>query len=82
MNEYLRENVIRGNMEVVHKDNIGLKDDEGLTSLLLAARYGHLKIVKFCLKNGARVDEEDNDCRTPLLWATYSGNFHVIFRMC
>ena len=78
MNEYLRENVIKGNMEVVHKDNIGLKDDEGLTSLLLAARYGHLKIVKFCLKNGARVGEEDNDCRTPLLWAAYSGNFHVM----
>ena len=62
--------------------NVNLVDDEDAskrTALHLAARNGHLEVVKYLLeKGGAEVNEEDNDGWTALHLAARYGHLEVV----
>ena len=62
-----KENVVEDNEFIVN-----YKGDEDLK---LAASYGHLKLVKFLVEQGADI-HVDND--EPLRWAAENGHFEVV----
>jgi len=50
--------------------NVNAKDQEhGHTGLHVASKYGHNPIIKCLIVNDARIDEKDNEDRTPLMSA-------------
>lgn len=49
--------------------NVEEQDEDGRTSLSLAAEQGHDSIVQLLLVRKAKVDSTDNSGRTPLEWA-------------
>ena len=46
--------------------------------MFYAAAYGHLEIVNYLLRWGARGDTEDTEGQTALIWAAFSGHPEVI----
>ena len=52
--------------------NIDEKDQNGDTTLMIAAKYCLPKMVKFLLKRGASVDEQNKDGRTALMIAAHN----------
>jgi hypothetical protein len=55
------------------------KEHVVLTPLWIAARHGHVALVRFLLSRGARVDVADMMHRdTPLVIASYFGHVHVV----
>jgi ankyrin repeat protein len=42
-----------------YNKNINAKNEDNKTALMLAARYGHLDIVKLLVKKGAKIGQED-----------------------
>eukprot|EP01104_Vermistella_antarctica_P018553 TRINITY_DN6916_c0_g1_i1.p1 TRINITY_DN6916_c0_g1~~TRINITY_DN6916_c0_g1_i1.p1 ORF type:complete len:319 (+),score=23.18 TRINITY_DN6916_c0_g1_i1:135-959(+) len=69
--------VIDSLMDPKSKHKLDLNQDRamgvGLLPLEVAARRGHVEVVKCLVKHGARVDKG-----TPLLWAAYTGCDDVI----
>ena len=47
-------------------------------SLHRAAANGNLKVVEKLILNGAKVNEKDNVCRTPLHYAAFNGKLEVV----
>ena len=73
---YLRVSVLLG--EGAETD--GTDENEGMTALLLAAKYGHLRVAKILVEAGANIEAESEAFgdewairsekgRTPLIWA-------------
>ncbi len=59
--------------------NIELRDNQGATPLILAARLGNNTIVKILLKNKADINAVDSYFKdTALNWACYNGHKNVV----
>lgn len=50
----------------------------GMNALLSASMRGSRDVAKLLLDGGVRVDDADNDGRTPLMWASMSGRADLI----
>ena len=50
----------------------------GYTPLQFASAYGHLKLVKYLVLNGAELNTKDEDGDTPLHDAAYMGKLDVV----
>ncbi|KAL7907876.1 hypothetical protein GGI35DRAFT_70455 [Trichoderma velutinum] len=59
------------------KVNINDKSEFGSTPLLYAAKHGHEAIVKLLVENGADINAEDDEGRTPLSWAIEGGYVRI-----
>lgn len=57
--------------------NANAENDRGESVLLLAARSGHLEVVKVLLASGARVNQQNCDS-TPLIDACWKGHLSVV----
>lgn len=55
------------------KIDVDVKDNYGVTPLMIAAENGNNEIIKILLKYGADVNKVDNDGWSALLWACYKG---------
>ena len=53
--------------------NVNAKYNDGMTALMLAARYGHAEIAELLLKYGANVNAKEYDGSTALIWAAING---------
>ncbi|KAI1982530.1 hypothetical protein LOZ51_000720 [Ophidiomyces ophidiicola] len=49
--------------------NVNLPDEEGTVPLIYASCFGHHEVVSTLLENGARVDEQDRNQWSALMWA-------------
>ncbi len=47
--------------------------EKGFTALFMAVIAGHTETVKSLLEQGAEVNRQDNDQKTPLMWAAQYG---------
>ena len=78
----------RGDLDIVRamveRTQVDLeeKDDQGETPLLMAAFYGHLRVVKYLNEHGADKEARDDDGRTPLLWAVQKCHLSVMKYLC
>lgn len=59
-------------------DLVNVKDQEQSTPLHRAAEAGHLKIVKYLIKEGAEVNAWNNAHQNPLLYAAYKGHSEIV----
>jgi ankyrin repeat protein len=53
---------------MLHSGDVNIKDKDGRTPLMWAARDGFPELVKGLLAKGAKVNAEDYKGRTPLIW--------------
>jgi len=60
-----------------HGANIQLKNSNGRSPLMEAARAGNARIAGLLLKNRAVINDTDNEGKTPLMFACMSGNAEV-----
>lgn len=68
--------IVKGETEIVKKFieygvNVNESSD-GMSPLMLAARYNKLEILQHLLENGARVDDKSKNGYTALKWAEVS----------
>lgn len=59
-------------------DSINVCDSQQNTSLLLAAMYGHFRIIRLLIAAGARIDISNIHGDTALIWAATNGHFPVV----
>ena len=57
--------------------NIWVRDQEGMTPLMWAARRGHKDIVRTLLKNGANPNSKDRYGWSAVNWAIRKGDFKI-----
>lgn len=57
---------------------VNLKDHRSRTAVHVAALHGNADCVKFLLGQGADVDYQDEDGKTPLISAAFNGRAQVI----
>jgi ankyrin repeat protein len=68
-----------------HQMDVNAKDDDheiGWSPLLLAARSGHLDLVRLLLKHGAEVNAKSKSEQTPLHGACWNGHASVAKLLC
>ncbi|AIF80979.1 hypothetical protein I862_02080 [endosymbiont of Acanthamoeba sp. UWC8] len=67
-------------VEFFLKNGAGIneKDNDGNTSLILAARKGHKEVIEILLKRGANINEKDNNGATALIAAAQNGHKEAI----
>ncbi|GAA0272096.1 hypothetical protein GCM10009127_10510 [Alteraurantiacibacter aestuarii] len=58
--------------------NVNIRDNNGVTPLMLAVQLGHLEGVQALVANGARVDVTNNSGETPLMTAVHSRNTELM----
>ena len=58
--------------------NVDMRDETGLTPLMLATQLGFIDGVERLLKRGARVDITNNAGETPLMFAVHSRNVELM----
>jgi len=58
--------------------NIDAADTGQRTSLIFAAREGHIEVVKYLLEKNAAVNHPDKYGQTPLVWASAEGKPDVV----
>lgn len=51
---------------------------DGWTPLTVAAREGHIEVVRLLVKSGADINAEEGGGNTPLFWAAYYGHAPVV----
>ncbi|WP_339041993.1 ankyrin repeat domain-containing protein [Spiroplasma endosymbiont of Apeira syringaria] len=84
VNELLIETVEVGDLEALkvlleNGADVNYEDQDGNTSLMLAAESGFLEVVKVLLENGADVNyESQKNGNRPLMLATRRGNFEIV----
>nr|XP_020670418.1 receptor-interacting serine/threonine-protein kinase 4 [Pogona vitticeps] len=64
--------------ELVNPENVNDSDEEGLTSLHLAAKGGHMSTAKLLLKRGALPNVQNLACQTPLQLAAQNGSTALV----
>lgn len=57
---------------------LNMSDDEGVTPLILASKYGYTKFVRTMLRNGAMAHLADKKGRTPLMAASAYGHEEIV----
>lgn len=57
---------------------VHLRNDDGFTPLLYAARFGHMEIVRLLVSKGANVNVQSKYGHTPLYWATSEGHVEIV----
>ncbi len=84
LNEQLIENVKSGasaeeKLKFIEMSGADLsaQDEDGMTALMWAARYGHLKVCKLLIESGARLKTQDTNGMTVLMWAARYGHLKV-----
>ena len=60
------------------KTDLEVQDQEGLTALLLACKFGQAPIAEFLISQGARCDTSDKDGYTPLMEASQAGIIDLV----
>lgn len=63
---------------IVDGTNVNIRDNDGLTALLLATTLGSFDVVKYLLDNGADVNVQNHNGETPLMLATWGGTLEKI----
>ena len=58
--------------------DINLQNDLGQTSLNIAAKLGHLRVVEYLLKKNCLINLCDNEENTPLHNACFMGHYHIV----
>ena len=58
--------------------NVNIRNNKGVTPLVLAANLNFIEGVELLIANGARVDETNNAGETPLITAVHNGNMPMI----
>lgn len=58
--------------------NVNLRDKEGDTPLIEAARFGHDGVAKLLLERGADVTVKNNEGKTALMYALQGGHDDVV----
>lgn len=59
--------------------NINIKNSHGLTPLMIASQNSKSELVKFLLKNGAKINDEDNSGQTALIHAAKSFQLSLLY---
>lgn len=54
------------------------KNSQGASALHIAVRSNKIDIIEYLLKHGAKLDAEDNDGRTPLIYTAVVNNIHAM----
>ncbi|KAL5516607.1 hypothetical protein EMCRGX_G001990 [Ephydatia muelleri] len=84
LEEQLREASIEGKIEVVEKLLLlgahvnGTDEEHGWSSLMLACRVGHAKVVKILVSAGAHVNDQKKDGTSSLMLACRYGHTEVV----
>ncbi|SCM21974.1 acyl-CoA-binding protein, putative [Plasmodium chabaudi chabaudi] len=84
LSDILCNYIVSQNMSLIkktikaHPDLINAKNRDGLTPLHYACDRGFLEIVKFLIKAGANINEEDSFGDSVLHIAAYSGKMEII----
>ena len=58
--------------------DVNAKDNDLVTALMMASRFGYTETVKLLLKNRAKIDEKANDGNTALMLASYEGQTEIV----
>lgn len=59
--------------------NVEMRNEEGATPLIIAARLGHVEVAKLLLQYHARINVADHAFKdTALKWACYNGHIKVV----
>ncbi len=58
--------------------NVNIRDNEGITPLMLAVQIGYIEGVERLVTHGARVDVTNNAGETPLMYAVHSRNTELM----
>jgi len=66
-------NIIKNNINPIDKQNI-----HGFTALMVAAKNGHIEIVKILLQSGANPNITDNSNKTAYMYALDTNNTELI----
>jgi ankyrin repeat protein len=72
----------RGNIKAVKQQlaagaDVNAKDDGGVTTLQLAAHWGHKEIAELLIAEGADINAKDEDGHTPLHQAALDGHKEI-----
>lgn len=59
-------------------ENVNVKDEDGWTPLMYAARIGNLDLATFLIDNGADLEAENHAEMTPYLWTAYAGHLEIL----
>lgn len=84
LDKQLLVHIIAGNLDAIKQclsngASINAKNDYNYTTLMLAAREGHLEIVKYLIESGADVNmSSGNGGFTPLMLASNNGHIEVV----
>ncbi|KAF7989329.1 hypothetical protein HCN44_008003 [Aphidius gifuensis] len=57
---------------------INIKDEKGRTPLHIACYCGDIKLINYLIVNNALINEPDNNCQTPIHYATMRGHQNVL----
>ncbi|KAH9882828.1 hypothetical protein J1614_000194 [Plenodomus biglobosus] len=66
------------NMDHVKDVDINSQDSHGTSALQLAAKYGHLGVVRLLIEKGAQVDTRNKRGETALYWAARNGHKLIV----
>ena len=58
--------------------NVNIRDERGVTPLVVACNLGFVEGVELLIKSGARVDESNNSGETPLITSVHNRNMPLI----
>ncbi|MBF0360854.1 MAG: ankyrin repeat domain-containing protein [Oligoflexia bacterium] len=77
----LMQLAIRGSFNLVERFakyiDVNAKDFNGYTALTYASIHGHVDIVQFLLKCGAKVEDRKSNAISPLAWSVMNGHVEI-----